>query len=78
MTIKTTAICIRTIKPGDPLWTIADKYTTCPRAGFHIKQTCPENYAEIIKECIDRGWLRPVAYMLDREMTFELLAQDNG
>ena len=27
----------------------------------------------IITECIDRGWIKPVAYMRDTEYTLELL-----
>lgn len=71
--IKTTQTCIRTIKEGDPLWHIVDGLVISPRAGFHIKQTCPDTYADIIRECIGRGWLQPVAYMKDTEQTWEIL-----
>jgi hypothetical protein len=44
-----------------------------PRAGFEISSGCPGNYADIIRECINHGWLKPVAHMRDEELTWELL-----
>ncbi len=73
MKIKTTQTCIRMVKEGDPLWIIVDGNIISPRAGFHIKRTCIPEYANIIRECIERGWLQPVAYMKDTEQTWEIL-----
>jgi len=44
-----------------------------PRASFEISDQCPREYKLIIAECIDRGWLKPVAHMRDTEYTMELL-----
>ena len=64
---------IRTLKPGDPLWLLDDGMVLSPRAGFEISQRCPENYKDIILECIRYGWLKPVASMYDHEITFDIL-----
>jgi hypothetical protein len=61
---------IRTIKRDDPRFRIVDKFTTCDRAGLEITKQCPYNYAQIIADCIDRGWVQPVAYVTERELLF--------
>lgn len=64
---------IRTIKQGNPLFTINDGLTVTNRAGFEISCGCPYNYREIIQECVQRGWLKPVAYMTAEEQLVETL-----
>jgi hypothetical protein len=64
---------IRTIRQGDPKFTLTDKFVTCPRAGFEISNRCPENYRSLIQECIGHGWLQPVAHVYDYELTFDRL-----
>lgn len=66
---------IRTIRQDDPRFRISDKFTTAPRAGFEISQGCPKEYRMIMQECIQRGWLKPVAYMTERELLFSGLSQ---
>jgi hypothetical protein len=44
-----------------------------PRANFEISAECPREYRLIIAECINNGWLQPVAQMRDTEYTMELL-----
>ena len=61
---------IRTIKQSDPKFTIVDGVITSPRAGFEITQRCPENYRDLILQCLENGWLKPVAYMTERELIF--------
>ena len=67
---------IRTLKQGDQRFHIQDKFTVTPRAGFEISSGCPWNYKEIIAECIDRGWLKPVAHVTERELLFMGLSND--
>ena len=50
-----------------------DGMTLVPRAGFEILQTCPREYRLVISECLERGWLKPVAFMRDAEYTWERL-----
>jgi hypothetical protein len=76
MTFTTHQSQIRTIKQSDPRFHIHDKFTTAPRAGFEISQRCPENYRDLIAECINHGWLKPVAYMTERELLISGLARE--
>jgi hypothetical protein len=61
---------IRTIKPGDPNFVIRDGLFQAYRAGLEISQRCPENYKDLILECIRHGWLKPVAHVTERELIF--------
>jgi hypothetical protein len=77
MSIKIHQSKIRTIKPGDPRFTIVDDFVTAQRAGFEITQRCPENYRNLIAECINHGWLKPIAHVHERELIFMGLSSDN-
>lgn len=79
MTIKLHQSKVRTIRQGDPLFTIEDGFVRYQRAGIHVLPECPPEYATIIHEAVRVGWLKPVAYMVDHEVTFETLQRDfNG
>lgn len=68
----------RQLRPGDPNFRFSpDGIMTVPRAGFEISQRCPENYRDLIQECIQHGWLKPVAYIKDHELTFDILTEGN-
>jgi len=75
MTFKSHTSCIRTIRQGDDNFLVQDGMVLSPRAGFEISSECPNEYKMIISRCIDRGWLQPVAYMKDSELTWEILQQ---
>ena len=64
---------IRTVKSSDSLFHIYDGFYTAPRAGFEINDHCPREYRQIIATCIDRGWLQPVANVLERDYVIEIL-----
>jgi hypothetical protein len=49
---------------------IQDGFVRAPRAGFHILPECPQEYKQIIAQCIDNGWLKPVAHVTERELIF--------
>jgi hypothetical protein len=67
---------IRTIKQSDPRFQIKDRFLMAPRAGFEISQQCPREYKMIISECINNGWLKPVAHVTERELLFMGLSND--
>ena len=67
---------IRTIKQDDARFRIIDKFITCGRAGFEISKQCPREYRLILSECVDRGWIKPVAYMTERELIISGLSND--
>ena len=66
----------RTIKDSDPGFIMHDGVVMARRAGFEISQGCPREYKLIIADCIDRGWLKPVATVYDYEQTFDLLKEN--
>jgi hypothetical protein len=65
---------IKTIKQDDPRFHIVDKFITTPRAGFEVNSHCPAQYKQVIAECLNNGWLKPVAYMHEREVLISGLA----
>jgi len=64
---------ITTIKQGDDKFMLTDGLVVCPRAGFEINQQCPREYKMIISECINNGWLKPVAHVYGKELTMDAL-----
>jgi hypothetical protein len=67
---------VRTIKSDNPNFVIHDGLMISPRAGFEINKDCPREYRQIIAACIDRGWLKPVANVTERELLFIGLSQE--
>lgn len=65
----------RALRPGDSNFDFSpDGLYHIPRAGFEFALNCPYEYRRIIVDCIDRGWLKPVAYMRSEEYTWEKLS----
>ena len=65
---------IKTLKPGDRGYTICvDGFSIAPRAGFQINQQCPKEYKLILQECINNGWIQPVAYVTESEFIWSEL-----
>jgi hypothetical protein len=73
MNIVVTKSKINTVKQGDPKFMLQDGLVICPRAGFEINQQCPREYKLIIAECINNGWLKPVAHVYGKELTMDAL-----
>lgn len=72
--IKSSGTNFKTLKQGDDDFSFSpDGYTMVPRASLAISQRCPENYRTLIAECVNHGWLKPVAHMRDEEYTWEML-----
>jgi len=67
---------LRTLRQDDPNFMIQDGFVRAPRAGFHILSECPKEYKMIISECINNGWLKPVAHITEREYIFMGLSAD--
>ena len=70
MNIKTHKSQIKIIRQDDPRFDIFDGMMTSPRAGFEISSGCPIEYKIVLQECINNGWLKPVAYVTERELIF--------
>lgn len=75
MNIAVNKSSIRTIKQGEDNFLITDGLVCAPRAGFEVDINCPREYKLIIADCIDRGWIKPVAHVKDQEMFWEALSQ---
>lgn len=71
MTFKVEESTIRTIRKGEKGFMLVDGYVVTPRAGFEISRSCPDQYKQIISQCIDNGWLKSVAYVKDSELFWE-------
>lgn len=66
---------LKTIRRGDPDFYIRAGFTIAPRAGFEIDSNCPENTKRFLIECIENGWIKPVAYMKESEHIWEKLEE---
>ena len=66
---------IKTIKQDHPGFQIIDGFMISPRAGFEVNGHCPAQYKQVIVECLNNGWLKPVAYMHEREVLISGLAR---
>jgi hypothetical protein len=75
MKINTTQSKFRTIRPGDPGFMLTDGLMVTPRAGFEISQSCPAEYKSIFITAINAGWLKPVANVYARDITFQSLKE---
>ena len=67
----------KTIRSGEPGFMLTDKTGVMgiPRASFELSRMCPENYKQVIDECIRNGWLKPVAHMKESEWIWEKLGE---
>jgi hypothetical protein len=62
------------LKVGDDgFYFTPDNLTIVPRAGFEINEKCPREYKLIIAECINNGWIKPVAHCTDQELVWQKL-----
>ena len=67
MNISVTRFNVKAIRPGDSHFTISNGLVIANRASIEISQRCPSNYASLIAECINHGWIKPVAHVTDEE-----------
>lgn len=69
---------IKTIRPGESDFFLRDGMVICPRAGFEVNQQCPKEYRLILAECINNGWIKPVAHMMDSELMWDRLREQSN
>jgi hypothetical protein len=75
MTFTTPENRFKEIKREDPHFYMTDGIRMVPRAAIEISKNCPYHYQQILADCIDRGWVRPVAYIKTKELIWEVLEQ---
>jgi hypothetical protein len=73
MNLVTRQSNIKTIRQGDPRFTLIDGFVICPRAGFEISQSCPSEYKSIFITAINAGWIKPVAHVYGKELTMDAM-----
>lgn len=64
---------VRTIRQGDPKFTINDGMVTYPRAMVHVTPECPINIQRDIEWAIANGYLKVVAHVYGKELTMDEL-----
>ena len=69
---------IKTIRAGEADFMLQDGMMISPRAGFEINQRCPLEYRQILRECIDNGWIKPVAHVFDSELMWDRLSEQSN
>jgi hypothetical protein len=50
-----------TLRQGDPSFQLHGPYTLANRAGIEITNRCPREYADIIAQAYERGWIKLIA-----------------
>lgn len=45
-----------------------DEFARVPRAMLHVLPECPYNHRQIIKTCVEKGWLKVVANVPETEL----------
>lgn len=73
MKITSKKSAVLTIRQGDKNFIMTDGFMVSPRAGFEITSGCPYAYRQIIQECISNGWLKPVAFVKEKDFMWEKL-----
>ncbi len=71
MTFNVHQSSIRPIRKGDKGFMLSDGLVASPRAGFEFNNDIPNQYKTMILQCIECGWLKPVAYVKDAELFWE-------
>jgi hypothetical protein len=73
MTFTTTSITFKEIHQFDPDFMMTDGIKLVPRAGFDVAKECPREYLMILQTCMQKGWLKPVAYVKESDYVWEKL-----
>ena len=71
MTFKVEQSTVRTIRKGEKGFMLSDGLIASPRAGFEMSNNMPSQYRTMFLQCIENGWIKPVAYVKDSELFWE-------
>ncbi len=67
---------IRTIRQGDPNFVLTDGIAQYPRAMLHILPDCPTHIKEHVHWAYENGYIKCVAHVQGKELTWEKLIND--
>jgi hypothetical protein len=73
MTFTTPENRFNRISDSDQHFYMNDGIKIVPRASIEVKKNIPYNYKLIISECMERGWVKPVAHVKTKELFWEVL-----
>ena len=59
---------VKELTIGDPEFQIHEGIMVYHRAGIRISEKMPHTYKQIVIQCLERGWLTPVANIRDSEL----------
>jgi hypothetical protein len=66
---------VRTIRAGDPDFTIVDGLIVHPRASIEVSAGAPTNVTKSLDWAIAQGWIRCVAHVKDYELMMDRLTE---
>jgi hypothetical protein len=58
---------VKSIRPGEPHFSISNGLVVTSRASFEISNNCPAEYKSIFVTAINAGWIKPVAHVTEEE-----------
>lgn len=67
---------IQAIRQGEPGFMIYDGLVAYPRAMLHVLPECPAFIRDEIQWAIDSGYVKVVAHVQGKELTWEKLTND--
>jgi len=78
MTFTVAEIPWVTLSQGDPSFQLQGPFTVANRAGIEITSKCPREYATIIAQAYERGWISCIATVprTDPTLMWETLKND--
>lgn len=72
-TASTIETNVQVLRPGDAGFTIHNGFMLAQRAGFELSPSCPQAYADVILQAINKGYLKPIATVKKSELMWDRL-----
>ena len=66
---------IKELEPGDKHFKFTQGLVEWPRAAIKISDDCPSNFLATIQVCISMGYIKPVAYVPEPTIVWEILKE---
>lgn len=63
----TTKSNVKIIRPGDDAFTFDDGIVVYRRGALEITEACPDHYKSVIHDAYQKGYLKPLVVMTERE-----------
>jgi hypothetical protein len=67
---------VKTVRQGDPDFMIYEGTICYPRAMLHITPDCPSNIRTQLEWAMTEGYIKTVAYVPGKQLTWEKLTND--